>query len=424
MYSRNYKDKVKLKKFPWGGIALATAFPSHDIVSIVGSISGGNRAWGSSEEADVHAQMLLEGTKSHTKKELQLLLDSMGANLSFAAGNERLHFTAKVRPPRTDTLLGIIAECLTEPTFPEPELAVLKMREASNLELESQSTTAQANIALTRLLFKKEHPNYSESTAESVKALKNITAKGLRERHAKLLDRRSVVVSMAGDITAGKAFALANSYFKSLPQNKVLFSKYSKAKVLPPRHTKAVIPNKASIDYVAGVATGITNTSSDFAALLLGMQVLGNRSGFSGRLMKTVREEEGLTYGTYAYPAGYNAATDGYLYIWATFAPALFKKGKESIGRQVRKIIFEGVTKEEVRKHAGLYEARSRVQLSNSGAFARAAHDTVVDNKPLAYLDEFPKKILKLKTAAVNKALKKYLLQTKLSEAAAGTFTE
>jgi zinc protease len=297
------------------------------------------------------------------------------------------------------------------------------MREASNLELESQNTTTQANIALSRLLFAKGHPNYDETTPESAQALKSITAQHLRERHAKMIDRRTLVVSMAGDITAAKAFALVNSHFKSLPQHAVSFPKYAKGKAAERKRTEVTIPNKASIDYSSGVATSLTNTSPDYPALLLGMQVLGNRSGFSGRLMKTVREEEGLTYGTYAYPAGFNATTDGYLYIWATFAPELYEKGKASIARQVHKIVTEGVTDEDVKKHRELYEARSRVQLSNSGAFARAAHDTVVDQKPLSYLDEFPKKILNLTAKEVNKALKKYLLQDKLSEAAAGTFS-
>ncbi|HEV8666735.1 MAG TPA: pitrilysin family protein [Candidatus Paceibacterota bacterium] len=419
-----YSTKIKSKKFPWGGIALATPFPSKDTVSVVGSIAGGARAWGSNEEADVHAQMLLEGTKSHTKKELQLLLDGMGANLTFAAGNERLHFMGKVRPTHLNAFLSVVAECLTESTFPEPELAVLKMREASNLELESQNTTAQANIALSRLLYAKEHPNYDDTTDESVKVLKGINAQRLREMHRKLLDRRTLVLSMAGDITPAKAFALVNSHFKSLPQNKVTFPKFTKTKVVSAKQKEVTIPNKASIDYAAGIAAGITNTAGDYAALLLGMQILGNRSGFSGRLMKTVREEEGLTYGTYAFPAGFTATTDGHLYIWATFAPQLYEKGKVSIARQVTKILTDGVTADEVKKHRQLYEARSRVQLSNSGAFARAAHDTVVDGKPLKYLDEFPKKILKLTAAQVNKALKKYLLQNKLSEAAAGTFLD
>lgn len=417
-----YAKKIKLKKLPWGAVALATAFPSKDIVSITGSIAGGSRSWGSAEEADVHSQMLLEGTKSHTKKELQLLLDGMGANLSFAAGSERLHFMAKVRLAHLHQLLGVIAECLLEPTFPEPELAVLKMREASNLELESQNTTTQANIALSRLLFAKAHPNYSDTTDESAKILKGITAKRLREMHLKLLDRRSLVVSVAGDIVPQKAFALVNTTFKSLPQHGTPLPKFAKAKAGAPKQTKVAIPNKASIDYAAGVATGLTNTSADYPALLLGMQVLGNRSGFTGRLMKTVREEEGLTYGTYAYPAGFNGTTDGYLYIWATFAPALYEKGKASIARQLHKIIADGVTDEEVKKHREMFDAKSRVELSNSRAFAKVAHDAIVDGKKISFLDEFPKKILKLSTKEVNKALKKYLLQDKLSEAAAGTF--
>ncbi len=415
-----YSKKIKLKKYPWGGTALATPFPSKDIVSVVGSVAGGNRVWGSSEESDVASQMLLEGTASHTKAELQQILDSMGASLSFAAGNERLHFMAKVRPVHVLELLKLIAECLTEPTFPEPELAVLKMREASNLELESQNTTAQANIALSRLLFKEEHPNYTETTNESVKILKGINAQRLREKHKQFLDRRTLVISLAGDITPAKAFAVVQSTFKSLPQGKVHFPKFAKTSTGASKHSEVVIPNKASIDYAAGVATGLTNTAVDYAPLLLGMQVLGNRSGFSGRLMKTVREEEGLTYGVYAYPAGFNATSDGYLYIWATFAPQLFEKGKASIARQLTKIISDGVTEDEVKKHRGLYEARSRVQLSNSTAFAKVAHDTVVDGKKLTYLDEFPKKILKLNAKEVNKTLKKYLLLHKLSSAAAG----
>jgi zinc protease len=415
-----YAKKIKLKKFPWGATAIATPFPSKDIVSIVGSVAGGNRAWGSSQEADVAAQMLLEGTASHTKAELQQLLDSMGANLTFAAGNERLHFMAKVRPAHANDLLKLIAECLTEPTFPEPELAVLKMREASNLELESQNTTAQANIALSRLLFKSEHPNYSETTQESTLVLKGINAQRLREKHKQFLDRRTLVVSISGDVTAAKAFAVVQANFKSLPQGKVAFPKFTKASVAEPKQSEVVIPNKASIDYAAGVATGVTNTAAEYAALLLGMQILGNRSGFSGRLMKTVREEEGLTYGVYAYLAGFNSSNDGYLYIWATFAPMLFEKGKVSIARQLKMIINDGVTAEEVKKHAGLYEARSRVQLSNSSAFAKVAHDTIVDGKKLTYLDEFPKKVLKLTAKEVNKVLKKYLHKDMLSEAAAG----
>jgi len=415
-----YSKQIKEKKFPWGGRAVASAFPSKGVVSIVGSIAGGSRAWESEEEADVAAEMLLEGTTKHDKKELQRMLDSMGASLFFNSGSERLYFTAKAQPKHAAKLLALVAECLLMPAFPEPELAVLKTREASNLEMESQNTYAQALTALSRIVFKPEHPNYGETTAESKKIIKSVTTKNLRQKHAALLDRSSLIISLAGDITPKKAFALVDAHFKQLPKKGLKTKPFKKASITPSKKTFIPIKNKASIDYVTGIATGITNTSPDYPALLLGLQALGNR-GFASRLMKTVREEEGLTYGVYAFLAGTKAHTDGYLYIWATFAPQLYEKGKESIARQVRLLLSEGVTEEEIRKHGQLFEARNRVQLSNSGAYAKAAHDCIADGKKLSYLDEFPKKIKKLGAKEVNRVLKKYLLQSKFSEAAAGT---
>ncbi|HEY5383192.1 MAG TPA: insulinase family protein, partial [Candidatus Paceibacterota bacterium] len=223
----------------------------------------------------------------------------------------------------------------------------------------------------------------------------------------------------AGDVTLLKVAAMVEKCFKGLSQSAPIFPSYKKA---APTHSKKVrvsIPNKASIDYMLGIATGITEKHKDYAPLLLGVQVLGNR-GFASRLMTTVREEEGLTYGVYGYLAGFENTADGFICIWATFAPELFQKGRASIMRQVKLIVERGVTEEEVQKHRELFEARSRVQLSNSGAFAVAAHSVIVEGQKLSYLDEFPKKILKLKAGEVNRALKKYLLLDQLSEAAAG----
>ena len=148
-----YSKLIRSKQFSWGGQALAAEFPAHGSVSIVGSVAGGVRLAGSEEFAKVHADMLLEGTKKHDKKAIQILLDSIGASLSFSANNERLMFSARVRAENLEKLLSLISETLQEPTFPARELQVLKQRERASLSLEAQDTRAQAGIALSRLLF-------------------------------------------------------------------------------------------------------------------------------------------------------------------------------------------------------------------------------------------------------------------------------
>ena len=415
----SYASKIKEKKFAWGGTALSSAFPAHGRISIVGSVSGGTRLSGNRALAEAHAAMLLEGTTKHDKTAIQILLDDLGASLSFAVEKDRLVFDGHVRAIYGKKLLALIAEVLREPSFPKAEFAHLKERMRAEYALEAQNTRAQAGINLSQLLYPSIHPNFQPSTADSLAALEALTRSDLAAYHAHAIDRRSLVVSIAGDIEKDVSFALVQTCFAKLPQSdrELPFS------VTTPPHSACArsvrIEDKASIDYMLGIATGVTKDNPDYPALLLGLQVLGNRGGFTGRLMKTVREIEGLTYGVYAYLAGFLNA-DGYIVAWATFAPELYEKGKAALMREIRSIVKDGATNDEVKKHRTMFEARSRVMLSNSGDLARAAHDIAIEGRKPSYIDEFPHRVLKITRAQVNIALKKYLVVADLSESAAG----
>jgi len=415
-------SRVKEKKFAWGGRILAAAYPAYGSVSFVGSIAGGGRLAGSNTLAGVHAEMLLEGTNRRSKKELQILLDGMGASLGFSATGDRLAFAGRVRTVHAQKLFALVAEILSEPAFPEAELAVLKAREEAHLSLAGQEPNVQAKIGLSRLIFAKRHPNRLESIEEARAALKKVSRKSLSALHAKMLSRRSLVLAVAGDMPPPRVFALAGSTFASLPDKKVILPSFRRA--VPGRAKRIVVPikHKASVTYSAGAALGITDDHPDYAPLLLGLQILGSAGGFVGRLMSTVREKEGLTYGTYSYIPGSSISntTDGYAEVWATFAPQLFKQGRAAVLREVKKIVEEGASEDEVRRHRELLVARFKVRLSNSAAFARMAHDLAIEGRPVSYADQFLKKIMAVRAAQVHAALKKYLALKNLSESAAG----
>ena len=220
-------------------------------------------------------------------------------------------------------------------------------------------------------------------------------------------------------MTSTELLAIIERSFAKLPNVAVRIPTFAPAVPHEARSIAVYIEDKASIDHMLGVATGITKDNPDYPALLLGLQILGNRSGFTGRLMKTVREVEGLTYGVYSYPSGFSKA-DGYITVWATFAPQLYEQGKAAVMREVRLIVENGVTDVEVKKHRMMFEARSRVTLANSSDLARAAHDITIEGHAPSWLDEFPQQILMLTAKHVNVALKKYLVIDSLCESAAG----
>ena len=433
----SYASKIKEKRLNGGGKALFAAFQAHGEISITGSLAGGaHLAQGFVCEgidectlsgdvlADMHAAMLLEGTSKKSKTDIQILLDTMGASLTFTADKMRLVFHARVRAIHANKLLALISECLREATFPQEEIDYLKSRMIAELSLEAQNPHAQAGINFSRMLFPIRHPNRQEDTAHSKVAVEQMTRKELQQYHTRGIDRRSLIISIAGNIQKEDAFALVEKHFSKLPETTLSMASFSVVQPGIAQKIITTIPDKASIDYLLGSTVGVAKDHLDYPALLLGLQILGNRSGSTGRLMKTVREEEGLTYGVYAYPGGFSYGTDGYAAIWATFAPELFERGRTAIMREVKKLVEEGPDALEVKRHRDLYEARSRVLCSNSMALAQAAHDIAVEGKKPVYLDEFPQQILKLTKAQVHKALKKYLVIENFSESAAGPITE
>jgi zinc protease len=416
----NYASLIKQKRLPWGGVVLAADFPAYGSVSIVGSINGGERLAGEILLADIHAEMLLEGTNKRSKKDIQILLDDIGATLEFTVMGDRLMFTGRVREKFLDKLLGLVAEVLQMPLFPDMELVALKNRTLAELDLEAQNTRSQADIHLSRTLFTREHPNWKNTTSEEREMLPKVTRQSLHAYHKRAVDMSSLVLSVVGDTKPTNVFALTDKYFKRLPHLAIELPSYVAAHPQESKRVVTSIKEKASIDYMLGSVAGITKDHPDYPALLLGANILGNPRGFSGRLMKIVREKEGLTYGVYSYLNGFMQKCDGMMVVWGTFAPQLFAKGRSAIKREVERIFKKGVTPLEAKKHREMYAAGFKVQLSNSGAIAQAAHNTIVDGNPISYLDQWPKKILKVTPQQVNKVLKKYLSLDTLSESAAG----
>ncbi|HYF13194.1 MAG TPA: insulinase family protein [Candidatus Paceibacterota bacterium] len=415
----NYTSLIKKKKLAWGAQVLATEFPAHDTISIVGSLLGGSRLAGDEELADVHAAMLLEGTKKRNKKKIQEQLDDIGANLVFSTQNDRLVFSGRVRVEHADKFFGLISDVLKASQFPQRELKALKARKHAELLLESQDTRAQADISLVQLLYTKGHPNWHEKTQSRVESLHKISSRALKKYHAEAIDKASLVFSIAGDIKPMHAFKLVDKHFKALPSRKLKLPPFDRAQARERMVDAVPVHDKENVDYMIGIATGIIKKNPDFLPLSIGVHILG-KPGFSGRLMKTVREIEGLTYVAYAYLSGFKADGDGYIQVWSTFAPTLFKKGRAGILREVGNLFQKGVTDEEAKIHREMMAANHKVQLSNSGAFARLAHDITIDGRNISYLDEFPKLVLKISKDQINKALTKYLRPEMISESAAG----
>ncbi|MDB5189879.1 MAG: Zinc protease [Parcubacteria group bacterium] len=394
-----------------------------DVVTIEGSVLGGYYMQ-SREDMMVPRMvtgLLDAGTKNKTKEQLRGALAAKGASLYFAPGGDRTHFYAACLPEDAEFMFKLIVECLSESTFPTAEVANQKKRSLAELEESKNDTGFQASMAFSRLIYDPTHVNYPDEIDVEMKRVAKATRKDMLTFRSKL-GQGGLVLAVAGDIVPDSILAKAEKAFSKLPKGTAKMTE-KKANAKKPSVSEALvsIPDKATIDTYIGVHVPMTYESDDFTALKVFTSMLGGGGLSTGHLMRTIRERDGLTYGIAAGTKGFAGKADGAFVIHATFSPATFDQAVANTRKEIKIFLETGMTEETLQTKKDELTGRYYVGLSTTRGLASALHTIGIEEKPLAYIDEYPS-LIHAVTVADLKRVAAIIPFDKLSLAAAGTF--
>jgi zinc protease len=369
---------------------------------------------------ELAAELLDAGTASRTKEEIRESLAERGAELSFTVMGERMHFSGACLPEDLKMVIGILAECLAQPAFPKKELEAARERLAGELVEEKTNTRAQAAGALARRMYATNHPNFVPTTKDREKSLSELTRSDL-VRFAKSMGRGGFVCAFVGDISVDAAKRSLGALKKLGRGTEVLPVQISNQASVEAIEDLIVIPDKANIDVFLGTNVRLTHNDLLYLPFNFVCDMLGGKGLFSGHLMRTIRERDGLTYGIYVVPYGFENARDGLLRIWATFSPDTFKTAVESTRKEIRLFFKHGLVEEAIEERKERLKGVYLVGLSTNRGLAAVLHAIGREGKPLSYVDDYSMLVDKITLADLQKAAALIPLD-RLSLAAAGTF--
>jgi zinc protease len=415
-------DQIVEKEIDGGRIFVAKTGVK-DLVYIEGSILGG---WNmlprrKGEVSVLTAELLDAGSKSRTKNEIRESLAARGATLNFSSGDERTYFRGSCLPEDLSILLSILVECLGEASFPSREVNVSKERIHGELVEEKTDTRVQAAIALSRIMYAPAHANYEETTDERIKDLiKSERADLLAFK--KLLGRGGLVLSIVGDVDAKKVAQTTANLFSKLPEG-TKDAPLKTANTKSPVAESILVPiaDKANIDVFIGAAVPLTYHDPLYLPLIVLNEMLGGR-GFTGHLMQTIRERDGLTYDVKTRPTGFTGGADGAFQVYASFNPGRFEESVTALRREIALFFRKGITEERLEERkvemSGLYV----VGLSSTRGLAAALHQIGRRHRDLSYIDDYLT-LLQAVTVEDLEAAAALIPLSKLSLAASGTFS-
>ena len=281
-----------------GVVLLTSEQRALPMISIELLIDAGARYDGGGQEglANLAARLLTYGTKRRSALQISDALDFIGASLSTGCSENLASVSMTILKKDLSTGLALLAEALTQSTFPQEEIERQKQSIVASLKARDEEPGDIAERRFSAALFPNSpYGRPVEGTESSVRA---ISQKGLREFYERYYRPNRTIMAVVGDVTAEEIDEALNQAFSSWKKGE------PGGKPLVPSATGA--PTLIRVDKELTQANiimgheGVTRGNPDYYVIQVMNNILGG-GGFSSRVVDSIRNERGLAYSVYTY---------------------------------------------------------------------------------------------------------------------------
>lgn len=354
--------------------------------------------------AQLTGSLLSEGADGQSAETLARGFEDVGAQFSAGVSQDSAYLSLRSLSDkaRLASALDGLARILRAPDFPEDAFVRERDRQLLAIRARAQSPGEVADEAFMSALFG-THPyaHPVDGNAVSVGALTRDQVRAFHQRH---YTTGTALIALVGALDRVQAEALAERLAGSLPKGEAL---PALPPVLPLDTSRRIdVPFPAQQASILIGQPGIARLDPDYFPLYVGNHILGG-SGFSSRLVSTIREERGLAYSVYSYFMPMRQAGPFQMGMQTKLA-----QGEMAIGlleADLKRFIAEGPSEEEL--------AHARKNILGGFALRLDSNRKLVENiaaigylgLPLDYLDRYRDRVAAVTREDIKRAFAKHL---------------
>ena len=237
----------------------------------------------------VMGQLLDRGTTKRSGKQIAEEIDFIGAELGVSSSGVDAGGLSRYK----EKIIELMADVLQNPTFPQEEFDKIVKQTLSGLEANKTDPNSMASNMRSRVLYPANHPYGDVVTEETVKSF---TVEDCKKYYTTYFKPNKALMAIVGDITTKEAKKLVKKYFGDWESAEVPNHKYEMPAKMEGK--RVVLSNK---DAAPQSLVRIYNSfelkkgNADVIPASVMNAMLGR--GFSGLLMKNLREDKAYTYG-------------------------------------------------------------------------------------------------------------------------------
>ena len=378
---------------------------------------------GKSAPADVLAELMMRGTKSMTRQQIEDELDKLRAAVSASGSAGEVVFNIKARRQTLPAVLNILRQILREPSLPEKELDLLKQETLSGLEqgLTDPQALAQRKVARALSPYPKGDPRYVPEMAEEMAQLKAITRDEVEALYKAFLNGENGELSIVGDFDPAEIIPSVESLLDGWKSGEKYVRIPRPATKLDGGNERILTPDKKNAIYLAAIPFGMKDNDPEYPALAIGNYLLGG-GALSSRLGDRIRQKDGLSYTIQSQLQASALDENGLFRIFAISNPENSDKVQKAVVEEIEKLLKDGLLPGELEKAKQGWLQQQQVMRSNDAMLARVLGSNLVSGRTMDFYAKQDAAIAKLTADDVLKALRKRIDPKKMFITTAGDF--
>ncbi len=372
---------------------------------------------------DLTGQMLMRGTETRTRQEIQDEIDRSNARMRLIASASTASVSVEATRQTLPDMIELLGDVLQNPAFPAAQFEQI-LEEALQREEEAKRDpfSRSANVLDRHMSpWPKEDVRYSHTPDEAIEEMKKVVREDLIRFHHDFYGASSAELVVVGDFDPEVIRSLAGKIFTDwdAPKNyEHLVEPYlDRPAILESVET----PDKESAVFVAQLRIELRDDHADYPALVLGNFMTGG--GFlNSRLATRIRRQDGLSYGVGSFFRADSRDENATFGAYAIYAPQNDEKLLRAFREEIEKILESGFTTSEVSEAKSGWVQSRQVSRAQDRELARRLKSHAEIDRTMFWDSEFEQRVQELTPEEILGAFRRHIDPDKISIVRAGDF--
>ena len=403
------KLDVERVELPNGLVLLLSENHSTPSVSINAIVKTGSRFEPDEKAglASIAGALLDSGTTTRTSREIAETIEASGGQLGTFGNYQSSGVVVTLLSKDLNLGLDVASDLLMNPTFPEDKVHQHIGRRVAQIKARLDVPRTQASDTFNETVFKGSPQHRPPIGYEDT--VKTLTRADVASYFGRYFLPDNTMLAIVGDIDKSEVGRKVEAVFGEWER----VAKFEPPQVpQPQRQTSSIekfVPApKEQVNIIIG-HLGITRNNLDYYRLLVMDTILGSSPGFTSRIPRILRDEQGLAYSTFSNITSSARLDPGRFIAYIGTSPENLQQAIAGLRGEIARIVQEPVTDKELETAKSYLTGSFVLHFQKNSQIADFLLEAEVYGLGFDYLEEYPDLIRAVTVEDVSRVARTYI---------------